>query len=569
MRMFAAFVWLRWRLLVNSMRGAKRRDTLEQISRVLALLVPILIAVMSIGMVVGTTLMAFVGGRSAANGLMDPALALFIFRVALALMVGVLVVFAIIVPSQATLTRYARLLLLPIPRRMLHAIEVAASLADPWLLWMVPALLAFCVGLAVGGRVDAALTATISTVVLIALLAALNALVTFLVSWLVRNRRRSEIFTLVFVVGISAISLLPAFFAGNLDDRRRDRLRDEKRPPFSVEAFDRQLPAWTVVLPTELYGRSVLAGLRQDAGTASAAMSMLAAEFLVLFVLSGAVHARLLGTPEGGRRRSKRDATDVPVPELPLVGPVISTVAWAQFRTAMRSVRGRAMLFLSGPMVAVIVLVFSQIERDESWLRFLSGNGHVLAGAGGILALYSLQAFTMNMFGVDRAGLTLQFLAPVSDAELARGKTIGCLLLLLPTLALTAVASAAVAPNGSPFYWLSALLGVISVYLWMSPIAVWLSALFPQAADLSKTGTGGNPHSLPMFAGTLLVLLLAAPAAGILLAGMYWLHQPALTLGAMLAWTALAAAVAHPLVILASRAITLRRENLAMVAQGK
>ena len=99
-RMFAAFVWLRWRLLVNSMRGAKRRDTMEQISRALALLVPILIAVMSIGMVVGTTLVAFVGGRSAANGLMDPALALFIFRVALALMVGVLVVFSLALTSQ-------------------------------------------------------------------------------------------------------------------------------------------------------------------------------------------------------------------------------------------------------------------------------------------------------------------------------------------------------------------------------------------------------------------------------------------------------------------------------------
>jgi hypothetical protein len=37
----------------------------------------------------------------------------------------------------------------------------------------------------------------------------------------------------------------------------------------------------------------------------------------------------------------------------------------------------------------------------------------------------------------------------------------------------------------------------------------------------------------------------------------------------MSVWTLLAAAVAHPLVILASRTIAARRENLAMIAQGK
>ena len=38
MRNLRAFVWLRWRLLVNSLRGGRKRDRLEEISRVLAMM---------------------------------------------------------------------------------------------------------------------------------------------------------------------------------------------------------------------------------------------------------------------------------------------------------------------------------------------------------------------------------------------------------------------------------------------------------------------------------------------------------------------------------------------------
>jgi divalent metal cation (Fe/Co/Zn/Cd) transporter len=89
------------------------------------------------------------------------------------------------------------------------------------------------------------------------------------------------------------------------------------------------------------------------------------------------------------------------------------------------------------------------------------------------------------------------------------------------------------------------------------------------SADLSKTGSGGNPHGFSMLVGTVLVAACAAPPALILVGAEHWLHRDALALPVMAAWTLLVAAVAHPLVILASRAIGQRRENLALVAQGK
>jgi hypothetical protein len=117
--------------------------------------------------------------------------------------------------------------------------------------------------------------------------------------------------------------------------------------------------------------------------------------------------------------------------------------------------------------------------------------------------------------------------------------------------------------------WLSVVPGIAATYLLLSPVAVWMSALFPVSADLSKTGSGGNPHSVSMLVGTVLVLAAAAPPALILVLAEHWMGQPALSLPLMAVWTLLVAAIAHPLVILASRTIHHRRENLALVAQGK
>lgn len=568
-RLLRAFVWLRWRLLSNSLRGGTRRDTMEQISRALALIVPLALAAMSVGLVVVTGVVAFMGGRAAATGLMDPAMMALILRGAVAVMAGIVILFAIIVPSQTTLTRYSRLLLLPIPRRMLHAVEVSAGLVDPWVLWIIPGVLAIAVGLAAGGWLGPALLAGVAAVVFILTVAVLSTLASLLVTLLVRNRRRAELFTVVFVVAVSLLSFLPALLAGRIEERRPGERRGERRPSMSATEFDQSLPLWTRALPTELYGRAVLAGMQRDTVNASLQIAGLAGQCLILYLISGVVHGRLLATPEGGRRRSRGDVTAVPVLQLPVVSGRISAIAWAQARTALRSVRGRLMVVLSGPMMAALIVLVNYVEADEAWPAFLLQHGWVLLGASGIFALYALQPFSMNLFGTDRAGLTLQFLGPISDAELARGKIIGCLLMLMPALALSVAAVALVAPTGSPWLWLAALLGIVSCFLWLSPICVWLSALFPVAADMSKSGSGGNPHALPMFAGTFLVLLVALPATLILGAGAFWYSQPLVAVLAMAAWTGLAAAIAHPLVILASRAIAARRENLAMIAQGK
>jgi hypothetical protein len=569
MRSLRAFVWLRWRLVLNALRGGRRRDTLEQISRVLSMAVPFMLIALAFGSVVGLTVVGFFGGRALATGLVAPDTALGIGRVALFVVTIVLVIFSVTSPVQSSLTHYTRLLLLPISRRTLHLIEVIASLADPWIAFLAPGLFFVAVGLSVGGRTVAAVWAAVAALVFLTLLAAMASAIGFLVAWLLRDRRRSEWLTLAFVIGMSVVGFVPMLLAEQSATTRREaRARGEPRPERSFEALDRSLPAWTVAVPSELYGRAVRDGLEGRNADAAAAVAALAAEAGLLLVASSFVHGRLIGATNVSGRRRRSDAVAVSGWKIPGLPPAVSAVAIAQAKTAMRSVRGRLLVFISGPILAVMVFVFRRFD-EVTVLARIGDFGFVLAAVGTLMAMLSAQAFSMNLFGSDRAGLTLQFLSPVSDAELARGKILGVGVIVAAATALAVVAAVIVAPGGSPELWVAALLGAAAVYLAISPVAVWMSALFPVASDLNRTGQGGNPHGLSAVAGMILLVVASAVTGGMFWTVGWVIQRPELVLPVMAAWLIVVAAVAHPLVVLASRAITLRRENLSLVAQGK
>jgi hypothetical protein len=570
LRSLRAIVWLRWRLLINSVRGGKRRDRMEQISRVFALAMPFVIAAMLTGSVLATGIVGFLGGRAVAAGGAPAPVVVLVLRGVLLLILIVTIILASGSPSQTALGKYTRLLLLPIPRPVLHLVEVVAHLADPWIVIVASGLVAFAAGLATGGRAGAALLTIVATVVVLALLAAVGSCLSFLVGWLFRSRRRGEIFTLVFVLLLTLVSFVPMYLSDKLTSGRREaRAAGQPRPPQTVEGFNASLPVWVRVLPSEQYGSTVSAALEGRTGAATLALAVLFGQAALLFAASAAAHARMITALEGDRRHRKMG--DVPAVgfRLPFVTPAVSAVTWAQFKTASRSVRGRLGILLPGPMLATLTAVLSRIPEEGQWAVTAAANGYLVLAGGAVFSLYSLLAFVMNLFGSDRAGLTLQFLAPISARELAWGKLLGCGLVFSTAIALCLVAGLIVAPNGSPFYWIAAILGAIATFFLLGPVAVWLSALFPLASDLSKTGSGGNAHTVPTLAGTFLVLLIAAPAVAIGIAARFWFEQPALALVGMTAWLIFAIAISIPLVNLAARAIPMRKENLALTAQGR
>ena len=340
------------------------------------------------------------------------------------------------------------------------------------------------------------------------------------------------------------------------------------RRQFNVEEFNRNLPAWSRYLPSELHGRAVTAGLRGESAGVVAGVGILTLQAALLFFISSRVHARMLNSLESDSSRRRSTEIRAPNARLPFLSPGASAVAWAQFRGALRTVRGRLTILLPGPMLGMMTFAFRRIPQ-ETWATTAAQQGYLLLGASIVFTLYSLHAVSMNFFGSDRAGFTRQLLAPLTDRELAWGKIAGYAMIVGTGVIICLATSLAVARSGPPAYWIATLIGGAAIFMLLSPLAIWFSALFPVASDLGKTGSGGNPHPLPMIAGTLCTALFAAPGAAILFASEYVIRNEIASVPLMLAWFLLTAAIGVPLVNLASRTIGARRENLALIAESR
>lgn len=555
-RQLRAFAWLRWRLLLNGVRGARRRDTLEQISRVLALVAPVAIVVLSLGSVIALGIGGYLAGHMLARRADVSDIVLLVVRAALVGQLIVVVFMPLGIGSQST-ARYARLLLLPIHRRVLHLVEVLSGIADPWIFVMAPGLLLLVVGLAVGGALSAVPVMLLAGMGLLAVLLSLSAIVSFLTSWVMRDRRRAEWTTLLFVVAISGAGLLPHMLGTDMARRNRDATAEgRERPDLTVARIENALPVWTRALPSEMYGRAL------GASTQGAGMVWVAGlwgQAVFVYFLSGLIHRRLLYASEGQTRR-RANATLVALPRVPVLSAAASAVAVVQFRTGLKSVRGRLAVLLPGPMMALLALVLARAPEEAPWIAAIPHYGHLVFGASLIFAIYALQPFLMNQFASDRAGLTLQMLMPVSVRELVWGKAVGMFGMFFAAALLSMLVTLLATGSGSPLLWLSVLVAGAATFFTLTPVAAVTSAMFPVASDLSKTGSGGNPHGAAMLVGTFLVLIAAAPPGLILLVGPRF--SAVATLGASIVWAVIVVALAFPLLSLASRMVTARRENM-------
>jgi len=560
-------MWLRWRILKNSVTGSKKRDMLEQVSRSMALVVPVAIASLSIGTFIAVSIVGFLSGRAIGVGLLDAAQGLFVLRILLAVAMFAIIALSMATPTQSATARYTRLLLLPIHRRVLHLVEVASSMADPWLAIIGAGLFAFAIGLLAGGRTGAGLAGLAATLATFAFLVCAGSLAGFLVAWLMRSRRRGELFTLIFVMAFTLVSFIPAFASKSFSEKGQPGQSGRQRQ-FIPQEFDRRLPVWTRFLPSELHVRVISAGLSHQPGRAAGAIALLLVEAALLFDLSSRVHRRMLNSLEGDSGRKRTTEIKGPSPKLPFLSPGASAVAWAQFRGALRTVRGRLTVLLPGPMLGILMLAFRNVPT-ETWAANAAEQGYLLLGVSLVFTLYSIHAVSMNLFGSDRAGLTLQLLAPLSDRELAWGKIAGFGMIVGLGSVICLAVSLSVARSGPPEYWIATILAGAATFFLISPLAIWFSALFPVQSDLSKTGAGGNPHPLPMIVGTICTAAFVMPAASLVLASEFYFHSEFAAVVLMVLWLAVSIGIAIPCVNLAARTIAMRRENLALVAQGR
>ncbi|HUP42537.1 MAG TPA: hypothetical protein VM599_04940 [Thermoanaerobaculia bacterium] len=583
-----AFVWLRWRALANSL-ARRRRSSANRLMAWAEAAGQVLLWGMAVSGALGLGVAAlFVPwalqeGREAGVRLAG----LLALRGGLAVFtLTILVIPAFQGLSGGSFGR-TRLLLLPIRHRALHALELAAHLGDPWVLLVIPGLLA--VGLAttvvagLGGLVVLAAGALLA-----AALAALSATASFGIELLLRNRRRAEALAVVFMVVWISVAMVPGMLqsrkeAGEVQavaaEAEDGAPRTEHRGPGEpaqatggggageAEALraPSRFPALLQVLPSESYSRAVVLAAAGLPGAALLPAAALAVTTLVLYALSHTVWRRLLAEPgvSGGRT----GARELPrPPRFPGLSPGAAAVAWAQLRGLLRTMVGRLGLLVAPVVTLFLVLMLRAelpaIPAAEGGLRAALPGVPVLFAFGAVaMGLLSIQAFVLNQFAVDGPGFSLTRLAPLDRGDLVVGKAAAGGVLAAVFIVLTTGVVVSLEPEALPF-WPAVLLSGASTYLLLAPFHAWVSMHLPKAVDLARLGKASQPNQLAGLLGMLCAVFGLVPA--LLLGGGVFLAtgSAAAVTAALAVWTGATAVAAHHLLRAAAWALAGREESI-------
>ncbi len=559
-----SLAWLRWRILINTLTRTGARDMLERLSRAAESVLPLAIAVMLIPFGIALAGVGGWAGWALARNPADATWPLQAVRWALLIMFALTVLSPMIISGGNQTASIVRLLLLPISTRLLYLAHAAAGIADPWVFLSIPVVAGVGVGLATNGQAWAGAIALLAGGAIVVALLGIAALASALLQLLVRNRRRAELVVLLGMLFVVAISILPSLLLTEpVSVANRPLRRSHRNVP---------VPVWVTrlvaTLPSELYVATVKNGVAGRGSAAASSAAGLALWALALHGLTWPVYRRLLQTPatSGGRRSRIRSRRTVRT--IPLVQARTSAVAVAFARLAFRTPRGRAVILMPIVMTAAFAAM-SAIKGTSIPIGPVHvGGGYSLALFGIVMGLLSIGPLVFNQFAVDRAGLTLEFLAPISTRELLYGKALGGAAIAAVPCAVAAVAGAFTGAR-APLLWLLVLLGACSSYAITAPVAAVLSLLFPRSVDLSSVGQGSNAHQVAGLLGFLAFALSCAPPVVLTIVSWRILES---SLGApilLAVWLAVALALSWIGFRIAERLLDERRENLAMVAQGR
>jgi hypothetical protein len=557
MAILRAFLWMRWRVLMNSLERTGARDRLERFSVAIEQLGPIMAAVLMIPSAIVLAGAGAYGGWALAQGNPRPlpfeALRFLLLAATLLTIVG-----PILLPANER-TSAVRLLLLPISRANLYAAETATALTDPWLALMLPVIAAVPLGMLAGGALVAAVLVLAGGTLLLLVLLGITSVATSVLHLVLRDRRRGELFALVFILAIPLVSMIPAVMQSG--GARVDPESPRRDPAWFTTFEHRILP----LAPSEAYARAasrVVSGVDAGALRPLTGLAIAATAFHAVGLL---LFGRILDSPGATGSRRRRSWGGARTWRIPGVSPGASAVALAQIRLALRTPRGRSILL--SPVI--VFLMFGAITwrggMEDDFGFFALRSGLALAVFGSFVSLLTVLPIAMNQFAIDRAGLTLEFLTPIDDRDLLRGKAIANAATMAVPALLCILGAAVMFPGGSLSLWLTLPLGLAATYLLVAPLAAALSAVFPRSVDLNSIGRGSNAHTIATLVGMFAYGVAGGLAMLLVIVTHRILERPGLTPVLMLIWCGVCFALARLLFIPVRHLLASRRENLAQV----
>lgn len=476
MSQLQTLIWLKWRLLRNSLRS--RKAVVNKLASVLGMLAALgfsLVVALSLGITAYALTqpgaLAEVFRRSAQGESAVAASTEFIFFSIL----GFLYLMWATVPLSIGGGKQfdaGKLLMYPITLRKLFAVDFISELTTLHSVFAVPAIIAISIGAGLGsGNLAIALLGAIPATLFGVSLS--KWLSTTIGSLLQRKRARGE--TIVALIG--AVAGLGGALIGQVAPvlfRHAESLRSLRWTP----------PGAAAVL---------FAGGSNSLDYALAFVTL--SGYTIVLIAGTYLIARRAALGLGGRRRRKATVTvDLATPayvgwQLPLVSAQLSAVIEKELRYAMRNAQIRMMSLM--PLILIVVRLFNRRSMGDmrssagagEFITYLSG----LLATGGVLYVFLiLGGISANLFAFEEGGMRSYILSPIDRRKILLGKNIAVTLVAFifsfVLLALNAIVFRDMSAGDLVFVLLSFVVfaSIMSIY------GNWVSIRFPKRMKFGK-----------------------------------------------------------------------------------
>ena len=507
MSQLITLIWLKWRLLRNSLRSSKA--VVNKIASVLGMLIAFAFSLV-VAVVLG--FVAYVVSqpeslarmlRGSPSDITAAASAEFIFFSIFGFMY---LMWATLPLSLGGGKQFdaGKLLLYPITLRKLFTVDFISEFTTLHSVIAVPAIIAIAIGAGLG---TGNLAATLIAAVPIALfgVALSKWLGTIMGSLLRRKRARGE--TVIALIG--AIAGLGGALAGQI------------APILFRHAESIHSLRWT---PPGAAASLIVASGNADNLTYGAAFATLSAYGVALICFTYVIARRAALGFEGRRKRKAEIETRTDVPlyggwKLPLLPPDLSAVVEKELRYAMRNAQMRMMAIM--PLILIAIRLVNS-QRMQSGLRrgpraaseFMTYGAGLLATGGVLYVFLILAGITCNSFAFEEGGMRTLILSPIDRRKILLGKNIAITLLAVVFATILLTLNTIVFRDLTLQTLLFIVLSFITFAAVMATIGNWLSIRFPKRMVFGKRMNVSGVAGLLLI--PIIIVLCIAPLAATL-----------------------------------------------------
>jgi hypothetical protein len=480
MSQLLTLIWLKWRLLRNSLRSSKA--VVNKVASVLGMLLALLFALV-VAVVLGIVAyvisqpenLVHVLQRSASRDMPAEATAEFIFFSILGFLYLMWATLPLSIGGGKQFDA-GKMLLYPITLRKLFAVDFVSEFTTLHSVIAVPAIAALAIGAGLGtGNLVPTLIAAVPMVLFGVSLS--KWLSTVMGSLLRRKRARGE--TIVALIG--AVAGLGGALAGQVAPilfRHAESLSSLRWTPPGAAAF-----------------LLLASSPSPDAGYVIAFVTLSA--YCIALIVGTYWIARRAALGVEGRRKRKAEVeatSDLPGYggwKLPLLPFDLSAVVEKELRYAMRNAQMRMMAIMPLILIAIRLINSQRMERrfqhtPAGAQEFMTYGAGLLATGGVLYVFLILAGISCNAFAFEEGGMRTLILSPIDRRKILLGKNIAITVIALVFSAILLTLNSIVFRDMTADTLLFVALSFVTFGALMFTIGNWLSIRFPKRMIFGK-----------------------------------------------------------------------------------